>query len=116
MFVRILQAATGRVTEKKVLNLIQIELYQCIPVVYFPADPAGNANDHGWDGDASQESDSHRSSYQSAQLPEKLLLSRPGLLSPESAAGWTQVVQVRNLFHAEPAELGAANSTRHVVA
>ena len=84
--------------------------------MYFPADPAGNANDHGWDGDASQEGDSHRSSYQSAQLPEKLLLSRPGLLPPESAAGWTQVVQVRNLFHAEPAELGAANSTRHVVA
>ena len=40
----------------------------------------------------------------------------PRLFSPECAPGGTEVVEVGNFFHAEPAELGPADCAGHVVA
>ncbi len=84
--------------------------------VELPAYPDGYADDHGRNGDAGEESDANRSADQRAQLPEYLLLPRPGFLAPKGAAGGAEVMQITNLLHAEPAELGAAQSARHVVA
>ena len=40
----------------------------------------------------------------------------PWFLSPKCATGWREIVEVRDLLHAEPAELGAADGASHVVA
>ena len=40
----------------------------------------------------------------------------PRFLSPEGASRWAEVMQVRDLFHAEPAEFGTANCAGHVIA
>ena len=71
---------------------------------------------HCWNRDASDESYSHRGSYDSSQLPHQLLLPAPGLLAPEGAAGGGQVVKVGYLLHAQPAELAGADTAGHVVA
>ncbi len=80
------------------------------------ADPDGNADDHGGHGDACEQRDAEGRAHERAQLPHELLLARPGLLAPEGASRRAQVVQVGDLLHAEPAELGAAHRARHVVA
>lgn len=63
--------------------------HDCCPFLYLSADPDGNADDHGGDGDAGDEGDPHGSPHQGAQLPQDLLLPAPRLLAPERAAGGT---------------------------
>jgi len=89
---------------------------ELVSAVELLPDPDGDANDHGGDGDASDEPDADGRAHQSAQLPQNLLLPGPGLLAPESASRGTEEVQVRHLLHAQPAEFHATHGTFHVVA
>ena len=84
--------------------------------VDFAAGPDGQADEDGGGGDAGDEGDAHGRANQDAQLPEDLLLAAPRLLAPEGAARRAQVVQVADLFHAQPAEFAAAHGTCYVVA
>ena len=53
---------------------------------HLAADVNRDADDHGGDGDACDERDADRSSDQSPQLPQDLLLPAPRLLTPKCAA------------------------------
>lgn len=53
---------------------------------YLSANINRNANDHGRNGNASDEGNPHWSTDQCAQLPKNFLLTAPWLLAPESAA------------------------------
>lgn len=53
---------------------------------YLSANINRNANDHGRNGNASNEGNSHRSTNQCAQLPKNFLLTAPRLLAPKCAA------------------------------
>lgn len=57
---------------------------------YLSAHIDRDANDHCGNGDAGNKCNAHRSSHQGAELPQNLLLSAPGLFSPEGAARWTE--------------------------
>lgn len=72
--------------------------------------------DHGRHGDTGDQGNPERGPHQRSQLPQELLFARPWLLAPEGAAGRAQVVQIADLLHAQPAELGPADGTDHVVA
>lgn len=74
-----------------------------------------NANDHGRNCNASNERDPYWSTDQCAQLPKNLLLPAPWLLAPERTTRGTEVMQVGDLFHAEPAEFTATHCTGHVI-
>lgn len=58
-------------------------------VSHLAADINRDADDHGRNGDACNESDANRSSNQGSQLPQNLLLPAPRLLSPKCAARGT---------------------------
>lgn len=60
-----------------------------LQVSHLTADVNWDADDHGGNSDACDESDANRSSDQSSQLPQNLLLPAPRLLAPEGAARWT---------------------------
>ena len=77
---------------------LQSENSWLCPFLYLSADPDGNADDHGGDGDAGDEGDPHRSPHQGAQLPQDLLLPAPRLLTPERAAGGTVEGENRDSF------------------
>ncbi|CAN7948133.1 unnamed protein product, partial [Ixodes pacificus] len=85
---------------------------------HLAADPNRDADDDGGHRDARDEGNSHGGPHEHAQLPEDLLLAAPGLLAPEGATRGTGEGRgtVRNLLHAEPAELCATQAARHVVA
>lgn len=80
------------------------------------SNPDRDPDHDGRDSDASNESYAYRSSDEHAQLPEYFLLPRPGFLAPESATRRREVVEITDLFHAQPAELSSTHRTCHVVA
>lgn len=53
---------------------------------YLPANINRNADDHGRNGNASNEGNPHWSTNQCAQLPKNFLLTAPWLLAPKCAA------------------------------
>ena len=57
--------------------------------VEFTSHPNGNADDHGRNGNSSQQGYSDGRPDQRTQLPEDFLFPGPRFLAPESAAGGT---------------------------
>lgn len=53
---------------------------------YLPTNINRNADDHGRNGNASNEGNPHWSTNQRAQLPKNFLLTAPWLLAPEGTA------------------------------
>lgn len=73
---------------------------------HLAADVNGDADDHGRNSDACDEGDADRSSDQSPQLPQNLLLPAPRLLPPKRTARWTDGKKHRGRVEQEEKHVG----------